>query len=264
MFNKLERLRVWVITGHTLNLLRQALTPNLHHHRPLGLEKWSSDPGPGVTDFQDSLLVAPGRTGKKLPSFRRWAVDHTRSKLAWGATAQLGGLCVNLARGGCSVTKSCPTLVAPWTAACQAYLSSTISWNLLKFISIESVMLYNHFILCCPFPFRLQFFPASGLKRVGSCPGFCGAKWLTQRRPDFDTSIFLLGASLMSQMVKNLPTFRETQVWFLSWEDSLEKGIATHSSILAWRIPWTEEPGGLQSMRSQRVRPNWATDTHVF
>ena len=55
-------------------------------------------------------------------------------------------------------------------------------------------------------------------------------------------------------MVKNLPAMRETWVPFLGGEDPLEKGMATHSSILAWRIPWTEEPGGLQSMGSQRVR----------
>ena len=55
-------------------------------------------------------------------------------------------------------------------------------------------------------------------------------------------------------MVKNLPAVQETWVQSLGWEDPLEKGIATHSSILAWRIPWTEEPGGLQSMGSQRVR----------
>ena len=54
-------------------------------------------------------------------------------------------------------------------------------------------------------------------------------------------------------MVKNLPAMQETQVPSLGWEDPLEKGAATHSSILAWRIPWTEEPGGLQSMGSQRV-----------
>ena len=48
----------------------------------------------------------------------------------------------------------------------------------------------------------------------------------------------------MAQMVKNLPIMQETQVRSLSWEDPLEKGMATHSSILAWRIPWTEEPGG--------------------
>ena len=54
-------------------------------------------------------------------------------------------------------------------------------------------------------------------------------------------------------MVKNLPAVQETQVRSLDWEDPLEKGIATHSSILAWRIPWTEEPGGLQPMGSQIV-----------
>ena len=60
----------------------------------------------------------------------------------------------------------------------------------------------------------------------------------------------------MAQTVKNLPAVQETQVCSLGREDSLEKGMATDSSILAWRIPWTEEPGGVQSMGSQRVRHN--------
>ena len=51
------------------------------------------------------------------------------------------------------------------------------------------------------------------------------------------------GASLVAQMVKNLPAVQETQVHSLDWEDTLEKGMDTHSSILAWEIPWTEEPG---------------------
>ena len=55
-------------------------------------------------------------------------------------------------------------------------------------------------------------------------------------------------------MVKDLPATQETQVQSLAWEDSLEQSMAAHSSILAWEIPWTEEPGGLQSMGSQRVR----------
>ena len=55
------------------------------------------------------------------------------------------------------------------------------------------------------------------------------------------------------QLVKNLPAVQETQVQSLGWEDPLEKEMATHSSILAWKISWTEEPGGLQSMGSQRV-----------
>ena len=54
-------------------------------------------------------------------------------------------------------------------------------------------------------------------------------------------------------MVKNLPVMQETQVQFLGWEDPLEKGMAAHFSILAWRIPLTEEPRGLYSMGSQRV-----------
>ena len=54
-----------------------------------------------------------------------------------------------------------------------------------------------------------------------------------------------LRASLVAQMVKNLPAMQETRVWSLGWEDPLEKGMATHSSILAWGIPYTEEPDGL-------------------
>ena len=54
-------------------------------------------------------------------------------------------------------------------------------------------------------------------------------------------------------MVKNLPAMQETWVLSLDWEDPLEEGMTTHSSILAWRIPWTGEPGGLQSMGSQIV-----------
>ena len=57
-------------------------------------------------------------------------------------------------------------------------------------------------------------------------------------------------------MVKNLPAMQDTWVQFLGWEDPLEKEMATHSSILAWRIPWTEEPGGLQSMGLQRGGPD--------
>ena len=60
--------------------------------------------------------------------------------------------------------------------------------------------------------------------------------------------------SLVAQTVKHLPTMRETRVQSLSQEDLLEKEMATHSSILAWKIPWTEEPGRLKSMGSQRVR----------
>ena len=72
------------------------------------------------------------------------------------------------------------------------------------------------------------------------------------------------GASLVTQMVKKLPAMWETWVWSLGQEDPPEKGMATHSSILAWEIPWTEQPGGLPSTGSQRVRHDWATDTVTF
>ena len=64
----------------------------------------------------------------------------------------------------------------------------------------------------------------------------------------------LVGASLVAQMVKNLPAMKETWVQSLGQEDSLEKRVTTHSTVLAWRIPWTGEPGRLQSTESERVR----------
>ena len=65
---------------------------------------------------------------------------------------------------------------------------------------------------------------------------------------DLQATTYLLGASLVAQRIKRLPAMQETRVQSLHWEDPLEKEIATHSSILAWRIPWTEEPSGLQSI----------------
>ena len=66
----------------------------------------------------------------------------------------------------------------------------------------------------------------------------------------------MLETSLVAQTVKRLSTMRETRIQLLGWEDPLEKAMATHSSILAWRIPWSEEAGRLQSMGLQRVRHN--------
>ena len=66
----------------------------------------------------------------------------------------------------------------------------------------------------------------------------------------------MIRASLMAQMVKNMPAMQKTQVQSMGWEDPLEKGLTTHSSILAWRIPRTKESGGLHTMGSQRVRHN--------
>ena len=70
--------------------------------------------------------------------------------------------------------------------------------------------------------------------------------------------------SLVAQRLKCLPAMQETWVWSLGREDPLEKEMATHSSIRAWRIPWTEEPGGLQSTGSQRVGYDWVTSLSLI
>ena len=87
-------------------------------------------------------------------------------------------------------------------------------------------------------------------------PWFCSGMLTT-----FLTRTPLLhkGTSLVAQTVKRLSTMWETQVQSLGWEDPLEKEMAIHSSTIAWKIPWTEDPGRLQSMGSQRVGHDWAT-----
>ena len=93
----------------------------------------------------------------------------------------------------------------------------------------------------------------SGLENSMDCIAHRVAKSQTR------LSNFHFHFSLVSQTLKNPPAVQETWVQSLGWEDPLEEGMATHSSIPAWRSPWTEEPGGLQSMGSQRVRCGWAT-----
>ena len=79
---------------------------------------------------------------------------------------------------------------------------------------------------------------------------------------DYMQIVHHCGASQVAQWVKNPPAMQELRVRSLGREDPLEEGMATHSSILAWRIPWTEEPGGLQPIGSQRVRHDWVS-THA-
>ena len=107
-------------------------------------------------------------------------------------------------------------------------------------------------------------FPHPGdLPNPGIQPSSCAAPVLAARALVFLAAFVLKGrwgwASLVAQMVKNPPAMQEIWVRFLDWEDSLEKEMATLSSILAWRIPWTEESGRLQFIGSQRVRHTWAT-----
>ena len=82
--------------------------------------------------------------------------------------------------------------------------------------------------------------------------------------PNHCSQVIFSEASLLAQSVKNLPALQETWVQSLGQEDPLEKEVVKHSSILAWEIPWTEEPGGLQSMGSERVRHDWTTNTLTY
>ena len=94
-------------------------------------------------------------------------------------------------------------------------------------------------------------------------PHSSSVKWvctLNRQSPVFKGQTSVL-ASLVALMVKNLPALLETQVWSQGQKDPLEKGTATHSSILACRIAWMEEPGGLQSIGSQREGHDWVTNT---
>ena len=99
------------------------------------------------------------------------------------------------------------------------------------------------------------FWALSACFRAGRDSPWPKVWWVT-------ASLLHLGAPLVAQTVKNLPAAQQTQIWPLGWEDLLEKGMATHRSILTWRIPWTEEdPGGLQSTGSRRIRRVWAPNT---
>ena len=102
----------------------------------------------------------------------------------------------------------------------------------------------------------MTLFSSPGLKKTGS---FClFPSWTSHLEPSCHT-VRKVRAFLMAQPVKNLSAMQETQVLSLGQEDPLEKEMTTHSSILVWKIPWTEEPGGLQSKGLQRVRYDWAT-----
>ena len=190
----------------------------------------------------------------------------------------------------------------PWTAARQSSLSITNTQSLLKLMSIELVMPSNHLILCHPLLLlpsifsRIRVFSNKSVLCI-RCPKFWSFSFSISPSNEYSGLIsfridwfYLLAVqgtlksllqhhsskesmtsnivfpefwtSLVAQMVKQLPTMQETQVWSLGWDNPLEKEMATHSSILTWKIPWTENPVRLQSMGSQRVRHNCATSLH--
>ena len=108
-------------------------------------------------------------------------------------------------------------------------------------------------VMCIPeHPFRKEYIRGCGLE-------FLCISWIHWRpKQHFIYLAKYTWASQVAQTVKNPPAMPETWFWSLGQEDPLEKGMVTHSSILAWRIPWTEEPSGLQSMGLQRVGHDWS------
>ena len=121
---------------------------------------------------------------------------------------------------------------------CIVFLASFVIWWLSLVVCLHS------------FPFIFCVFAI----------GFC---FVFTMRLTYNNLQLNFGASFVAQSVKSLPAVQETWVQCLGWEDPLEKEMETHSSILAWKISRTEEPGGLQSMGSQRVGHDWATNTYL-
>ena len=126
----------------------------------------------------------------------------------------------------------------------QWFLSS-FEFYFVKRVSVRQyIKAIKPLELCCPVRWSLVLCDYLDLKQVA-------ALWLGRDLPGVSDG-------------KELPAVWKTWVWSLGWEGLLEKGTATLSSILAWKSPWTEEPGLLQSVGSQRIRHDWVTDTHIL
>ena len=144
--------------------------------------------------------------------------------------------------------------------------SSIIKHCLLKkaFLSLLAILWNSAFnwIYLSLSPLLLASFHSSALHKASSDNHFAFSLFLNL----WNGFVYCLLYNItdLLQMVKNLPAMQETWVECLGWEDPLGKGMTTHISILAWKIPWTEEPGGLQSMVLQRVGHNWATSLSFF
>ena len=145
-------------------------------------------------------------------------------------------------------------------------LSLPVKQNLPVFL----LTLCNVSILACLYPWVIFAFIWDENWSIST--SFRIDHYLLQTSQNVSSSEFTLFAGvsarklafLVAQTVKNLPVMQETWVQSLGWEDALEKGMVTHSSILAWRIPWSEEPGRLQSMWLQRVGHDWVANAFTF
>ena len=162
-----------------------------------------------------------------------------------------------------------------WLSGCKSKVPMTPSLGLIicKNSSQNSGKQFTYNLVRLPVYYKEVFSKAARWKRCTGQSMWAGLRaplpspgtfaslptWKLAKSPSLDLDeASLYWASLVARMVKNLPPMQESQVQSLHWEDPLKEGMATHSSILAWRIPWTEEPVELQSMRSQRVEHDWA------
>ena len=155
----------------------------------------------------------------------------------------------------CSVAHLCPTLCDPMDCSLPgSSIHGNFQARILEWIAISSSRASSGprdwTLISCVFCIAGRL--------LNTEPSESGQSQGLRFKFGFKLSAYL---NLMAQMVKNLPAMWETWVQSLVWEDPLEEGMATHSSILAWRIPWTEESGGRQSMESRRIWRNWS-DTH--
>ena len=151
-------------------------------------------------------------------------------------------------------------------------MTEQLNWTELMCITSSQIFHYllvrianTHKILTlyarCPFKYINSFCSCNNLMR-NFYPHFEDEETEAQKGlTDLPELTCWVRSPLVAQTVKNLPAMQETWVWSLGWEGPLEKGMATHFSILAWKISWTEEPGKLESMGSQRVGHNWSTKT---
>ena len=144
------------------------------------------------------------------------------------------------------------------------------SFNIINFFPSD-VLFWGQFPFSIVHFCKMSCELISGIQGSNTASHFAACVWAeSQVHSDQSTTDwtkwqdYYLGSDsgfLLAQKVKILPAMWETHVWSLGQEHPLEKGTTTHFCILAWRIPWTEEPGGLHFMGSQRVRHDWATYT---
>ena len=159
----------------------------------------------------------------------------------------------------CSVAKLCPALCNPRDGCSPpsstihgVFLARTLEWVAISFSNTYGyihiyVQRYTDIWRKSPWHLWVDLVLST-------------RNWLVLTSMGFTThGLYVLPASLVAQRLKHLPLMQETWVRSMGQEDPLEKEMATHSNILAWRIPWMEEPGGLQSTGLQRVGHDWAT-----